>query len=85
MGRVSGLVGRGQAWWAEGRPAGQGDGNWTVGPDQWVMEVQEGERGRHQKQHGGLLCFLEAKGLFFNPVMVGLVLLILRGVLGLGS
>lgn len=41
--------------------------------------------GRHQKENGGLLCFLEAKGLFFNPLMAGLVLLSPRMGCGLGA
>lgn len=45
-----------------------------------VIEVQEGIGRRHQKRNGGLLCFLEAKGLFFDPLMVGLVLLTPRQV-----
>lgn len=36
------------------------------------------QEGRHQKQNGGLLGFPEAKGLFFNPLIVGLILPTLR-------
>lgn len=44
----------------------------------WAIE------GKDQKQNGGLLCFLGAKGLFFNSLIVGLVLLTPRVCHGLG-
>ena len=36
---------------------------------EWSLRYRRETGGRLQKQDGGLLHFLEAKGLFFNPLI----------------